>query len=90
MLVLSSLVHYMKWRRGPTKQKQTALRMLVVSGVVRPSHVELQYAPPFDRTTAYRTQPTATLGANISATIYLSSIRVVGEKEHPSVHSDTA
>ena len=89
MYLLSSLIHYMTLGRAPTKQKRTALQMLVVSGVVRASHVELHYVTPFARTTAFRAQPTATLSATISMTLCLSSMRVAGGEEHPSVHSDT-
>jgi hypothetical protein len=89
MYVLTSLIHYMKLRRAPTKQKHTALHMLVVSGVVRSSHVELRYVTPLARFTAFRAQPTATLCANISETLCLSSMRVAGGEEHPSVHSNT-
>jgi len=89
MSVLSSLIHYMKWRRVPTKQKRTALQMLVVSGVVRASHVELHYATPFPRITAFRTQPTATLRATSRETPSLSSMRVAGGEAHPTVQSVT-
>ena len=89
MHVLSSLIHDMKLRRAPTKQKCTALQMLVVSGVVRSSHAELHYATPFARIAAFRAQPTAALRATISVTPSLSSMRVAGGEEHPSVHSVT-
>ena len=56
---LSSQIHYIKLRRARTKQKRTALHMLALSGVVRPSHVELRYATPIARITAFRAQPTA-------------------------------
>jgi hypothetical protein len=59
MHVLSSPIHYMKLRRACTKQKRTALRMMTLSGVVRPSHVELRYATPIGRITAFRAQATA-------------------------------
>ena len=37
-----------RWRlsRERTRQKQKALHMLALSGVVRPSHVELRYSIP--------------------------------------------
>lgn len=40
-----------QWRthRERAKQKQKALRMLALSGVVRPGHVELRYTAPFTR-----------------------------------------
>jgi hypothetical protein len=59
MRVLSSPIQYIKLRSAHKKQKRTALRMLALSGVVRPSHVELRYATPIDRIAAFRTQPTA-------------------------------
>jgi hypothetical protein len=46
MHVLSSPIQYIKLRRAHKKQKRNALRMLAVSGVVRPSHVELRYEAP--------------------------------------------
>jgi hypothetical protein len=46
-------------RRAHKQQKRTALEMLTLSGVVRPSHVEPRYATPIARITAFRTQPTA-------------------------------
>lgn len=33
--------------------------MLTLSGAIRPSHVEIRYAPPLAGRTASRTQPTA-------------------------------
>ena len=59
MHVLSSSMQYIKLRRIHKKQKRTALHMLALSGVVRPSHVELRYATPIASITAFRTQPTA-------------------------------
>jgi len=59
MHVLSSPIQYIKLRSAHKKQKRTALHMLALSGVVRPSHVELRYATPIDRIAAFRTQPTA-------------------------------
>jgi hypothetical protein len=59
MHVLSSPIHYIRLRRARTKQKQTALHMLSLSGVIRPSHVELRYTTPIASITAFRTQPTA-------------------------------
>ena len=59
MHVISSQIQYMKLRRARTKQKRTALHMLALSGVVRPSHVELRYAIPIASITAFRAQPTA-------------------------------
>jgi hypothetical protein len=60
MHALSFPVQYIKLRRARTKQKRNALYMLALSGVVRPSHVELRYATPIASITAFRTQPTAT------------------------------
>ena len=59
MHALSSPIQYIKLRRARTKQKRNALHMLALSGVVRPSHVELRYATPIASITAFRTQPTA-------------------------------
>ena len=59
MHVLSSPIQYIKLRRVHKKQKRTALHMLALSGVVRPSHVELRYATPIASITAFRAQPTA-------------------------------
>ena len=59
MHVLSSPIQYIKLRRAHKKQKRTALHMLALSGVVRPSHVELRYATRVASVTAFRAQPTA-------------------------------
>lgn len=59
MHVLSSPIQYIKFCRAHKKQKRTALHMLALSGVVRPSHVELRYATPIASITAFRAQPTA-------------------------------
>ncbi len=56
---LSSPIQYIKLRRAHKKQKRTALHMLALSGVVRPSHVELRYATRGASITAFRAQPTA-------------------------------
>jgi hypothetical protein len=40
---LTSPIQYLKLRRVHKKRKQIALHMLALSGVVRPSHVELRY-----------------------------------------------
>ena len=59
MHALSSPIQYIKLRRARIKQKRNALHMLALSGVVRPSHVELRYATPIASITAFRTQSTA-------------------------------
>jgi hypothetical protein len=59
MHLLSSQIHYMNLRRLRSKQKRTALHMLALSGVVRPSRVELHYTTPITGMTASRAQPTA-------------------------------
>jgi hypothetical protein len=59
MDVLSSPIHYIKSRKASVKQKRTALRMLALSGVVRPGHVELRYATPIASITAFRVRPAA-------------------------------
>jgi hypothetical protein len=57
--ILSSPIQYIRLRRTHKKQKRTALHMLAVSGVVRPSHVELRYSTTIPSMTAFRRQPTA-------------------------------
>jgi hypothetical protein len=59
MHAFSSTIQFIKLRRAHKKQKQTALHMLALSGVVRPSHVELRYSTPIASITAFRRQPTA-------------------------------
>ena len=59
MRILSSPIQFIKLRSAHKKQKRTALHMLALSGVVRPSHVELRYAAPTAGIAAFRTQPTA-------------------------------
>ena len=59
MYVFFSPIHYIKSRRTYFKQKRTALHMLALSGVVRPSHIELRYATSITSLTTFRTQPTA-------------------------------
>jgi len=59
MHIFPSQMHYLALRGPHNKQKRTALQMLALSGVVRPSHVELRYATPITRIAAFRAQPTA-------------------------------
>ena len=59
MRILSSSTESIKLRSAHKKQKRTALHMLALSGVVRPSHVELHYTTPIAGMTASRAQPTA-------------------------------
>jgi hypothetical protein len=59
MYVFFSPIHYIKSRRAYFNQKRTALHMLALSGVVRPSHIELRYATSITSLTRFRTQPTA-------------------------------
>ena len=59
MHVLSSSIESIKLRSTHKKQKRTALRMLALSGVVRPSHVELHYTTPITGMTAFRRLPNA-------------------------------
>ncbi len=61
MHAFSSPIQYIKLRRAHRKQKQTALHMLSVSGVVRLSHVELRYSTPVANTTSFRRQAAALL-----------------------------
>ena len=72
MHVLSSPIQYIKLRRAHKKQKRTALHMLAISGVVRPSHVELRYAAPIASITASRAQAT-TIGHPLTHPIPLQS-----------------
>ena len=60
MHILSTQIQYMRLRRARMKQTRTALHMLTLSGVVRPSHVELRYTTPIANTTALRAQAQAT------------------------------
>jgi hypothetical protein len=57
MHVLSSSIESIKLRSTHKKQKRTALRMLALSGVVRPSHVELHYRIPITGMTTFRRLP---------------------------------
>ena len=59
MHALSSPLQYIKLRRMHKQQKRTALHMLAVSGVVRPSHVELRYTTPITGMTGFPTQMTS-------------------------------
>ena len=60
MHILSTQIQYMRLRRARMKQTQAALHMLTLSGVVRPSHLELRYTTPLANTTAFRAQAHAT------------------------------
>jgi len=42
----NSLLRTISTSRARAKQKRTALRMMALSGVIRPSHVELRYGTP--------------------------------------------
>jgi hypothetical protein len=73
MQVLSSPIQYLRLRRAHKKQKRIALHMLAVSGVLRPSHVELRYeAPIVNMTTASRGQA-ATSGHPLTHPVPLQS-----------------
>jgi hypothetical protein len=55
MRMLTSPIHYMRKKRARRKQIRTVLRMLSVSGVVRPGHVEPRYCEPLSQIdTLYR------------------------------------
>lgn len=56
---LSSPIQYIKLRRTHKKQRRNALHMLAVSGVVRPSSVELRYTTSIANVTAFRRQSAA-------------------------------
>ena len=73
MHVLSSPIQYIKLRREHKQQKRIALHMLALSGVVRPSHVELRYAAPIvNMITASRGQA-ATTGHPLTHPVPLQS-----------------
>lgn len=73
MHVLSSPIQHIKLRRAHKKQKRIALHMLAISGVVRPSHVELHYtAPIINGITASREQA-ATTGYPLTHPVPLQS-----------------
>ena len=57
---LASPLQYLQLHRARKKQKQTAMHMLAVSGVVRLSHVELRYMTPPTGKTGFRTRPPST------------------------------
>ena len=61
MPAFSSPIQDMRLRRTRMKQKRTALHMLALSGVIRPSHVDLRYATPVSSITAFRKEPTAVI-----------------------------
>jgi len=56
MHVLSSPIRYMQLRRTHKKQKRNALYMLAVSGVIRPSSIELRYSTSIASMTTFRRQ----------------------------------
>lgn len=60
MHILTSPIQSIKLHQARKKQKQTALHMLTLSGVIRPGHVELRYAAPIASISAFRAQPRAT------------------------------
>jgi hypothetical protein len=57
--MLYTLLHSIKNRRSRAKQKRNALHMMALSGVIRPSHVELRYGTPL-RSLPALWQPTTT------------------------------
>ncbi|OAI49322.1 hypothetical protein AYO43_03210 [Nitrospira sp. SCGC AG-212-E16] len=73
MHVLSSPIQYIKLRRAHKKQKRIALHMLAVSGVVRPSHVELRYASPIVNMIAASRGQAATPGHSLTHPVPLQS-----------------
>jgi hypothetical protein len=58
MRMLTSPIHYMRKKRARRKQIRTVLRMLSVSGVVRPGHVEPRYCEPLSQIDALYRQET--------------------------------
>lgn len=68
----SSPMQQIQLFRAHKKQKRTALQMLALSGVVRPSHIELRYSTPITSITAFRRQPTP-IGNRQSAPLSLPS-----------------
>jgi len=59
MHLLSSPIQYIKIRNANKTRTRTALSLLALSGVVRPSHIEIRYATSITTITALRKQPTA-------------------------------
>jgi hypothetical protein len=58
-IMLYTLLHSIKNSRARAKQKRNALHMMALSGVIRPSHVELRYGTPL-RSFPALWQPTTT------------------------------
>lgn len=46
MSMLHTPLHYIKASRSRATQKRNALHMMALSGVIRPSHIELRYGTP--------------------------------------------
>jgi hypothetical protein len=57
---------FARWRtyRERAQQKRKAIHMLALSGVVRPSHVELRYTVPLLKVGAWHHSPTIGTGAD--------------------------
>jgi hypothetical protein len=64
----------MAWRarRIQTQQKRKALQMLAISGVVRPSDVEMHYSTPLIKISGTHTTPDTQLSSNKQMTPPLS------------------
>lgn len=60
MNTLYAPLHYIMTRRARAKQKRNALHMMALSGVIRPSHLELRYGIPPTTLDAFRSQFTVT------------------------------
>jgi hypothetical protein len=73
MHVLSSPIQYIKLRRVHKKQKRIALHMLAVSGVVRPSHIQLRYAAPIVNSASPSCGQEATTGHFLTYPVPLQS-----------------
>ena len=73
MHVLSTPIQYIKLRRAHEKQKRIALHMLAVSGVLRPSHIELRYEAPITSMMSASHGHAATTGQPLTHPVPLSS-----------------
>lgn len=73
MHVLSFPIQSIKLRRAHKKQTRIALHMLAVSGVVRPSHVELRYEAPVVNMIAASRGQAATAGHPLTHPVPLQS-----------------
>ncbi len=80
MSMLSAPLHYIKASRSRAKQKRNALHMMALSGVIRPSHIELRYGIPLTSLDAScpqsTTMETPLLTERTPVSVWLHDIRV--------------